>query len=125
MSFKEHLEIDSDIIPKLASGFGGGIGRKGSLCGAFTGAILIIGAKVGRKDAQDRDGRDKATGGARGFWDRFEGEFGSTECRALTGCRMDDESDRQRWLAGGGSEKCRDMVERTAAILFDFLDEMK
>ncbi len=124
MSFKEHMGIDSDLIPKLASGFGGGLGRRGSLCGAFTGSVLIIGARVGRKDAQDRAGREKAYGGAYRFWDRFEREFGSTQCSALTGCRMDDTEDRQRWLTAGGPEKCRDMVERTADILYDFLDEI-
>jgi C_GCAxxG_C_C family probable redox protein len=124
LSFKEHLGIDSDVIPGLATGLGGGIGRKGSLCGAFTGSILIIGARVGRKDAQDRDGREKAYSGAYRFWDRFEREFGSMECRALSGCRMDDAEDRQRWLTAGGPEKCRDMVERTAEILFDYLDEV-
>ncbi len=46
------------------------------------------------------------------------------ECGALTGCRMNDPEDRRRWLTSGGAEKCADMVGRTAAILFDFLDEV-
>jgi hypothetical protein len=37
---------------------------------------------------------------------------------------MDDVEDRQRWLTAGGPDKCTEMVGRTAAILFDFLDEI-
>ena len=48
LSFKDYLGMDSSLIPKLATGFGGGIGRKGSLCGAFTGAVMAIGMKIGR-----------------------------------------------------------------------------
>ena len=42
LSFKEYLGIKDALIPKLATGFGGGIGRKGSLCGAFTRSITAI-----------------------------------------------------------------------------------
>ena len=125
MSFKEHLGIGGNLFPGLATGFGGGMGRRGSLCGAFTGGVLVIGMRVGRSDAQDRDGREKAYNATYRFWDRFEKEFGNMECGVLTGCRMDDAEDRRRWLAAGGPEKCTEMVGRTAAILFDFLDEIE
>ena len=40
----------NDLIPKIASGFGGGIGRCGSVCGALTGSIMAVGIKYGSND---------------------------------------------------------------------------
>ena len=43
--------IKNDFIPKIASGFGGGIGRCGSVCGALTGSIMAVGLKYGSNEA--------------------------------------------------------------------------
>ena len=37
-----------DVAIRMASGMGGGIGRSGCVCGALSGACLVIGALVGR-----------------------------------------------------------------------------
>ena len=100
MGFKD------SIIPKLASGFGGGIGRKGSLCGAFTGSIMAIGMKMGRTDPKDKEAVAKVYEKCQEFWDQFEKEFGSNVCYNIIGAHLDNEKERQRWLASGGMEKC-------------------
>jgi len=109
----------------LASGFGGGVGRKGSLCGAFTGAVMAIGMKIGRTNPKDKEAISKIYGKCQGFWDRFEKELGSTHCYGLIGYHLDHEEERQRWLASGGMEKCASIVEKTASMLCDFLDNIK
>ncbi len=125
MSFKELLGIQDTFIPALATGFGGGVGRKGSLCGAFTGSIMAIGMKIGRTDPKDRETLLKVYAKCRQFWDRFEKEFGSCSCYDLIQCRLDDEEERQRWLAEGGMEKCAGIVEKTARMLCDFLETVE
>ena len=37
-----------DVAIRMVSGMGGGIGRSGCVCGALSGACLVIGALVGR-----------------------------------------------------------------------------
>ena len=123
MSFKEHLGIEDSLLPALATGFGAGVGRKGSLCGAFTGSLMVIGMKMGRKEAQDQDRKEKTYARSYQFWDRFEKEFGSCECHVLIGCRLDNLEQRRQWLDSGGMAKCTGIVERTAQVLVDFLDE--
>jgi C_GCAxxG_C_C family probable redox protein len=125
LSFKEYFGILDPLIPRLATGFGGGIGRKGSLCGAFTGSVMAIGMKMGRTDPKDKETIAKVYGKCQEFWDQFEKEFGSNLCYNLTGFHLDNEEERQKWLASGGIEKCAKIVEKTASMLCDFLNQGK
>ncbi|MGA2317301.1 MAG: C-GCAxxG-C-C family protein [Thermodesulfobacteriota bacterium] len=125
MSFKDYLKIKDSALPQLASGFGGGIGHKGSICGALTGAVMAIGMKMGRTDPKDRKTLQKVYDKCQGFWSQFEKEFGNINCYNIIGIHLDNEEERQRWLAAGGREKCGDLVEKTAHILSDLLYEDK
>ena len=123
MSFKDYLKIKDSALPQLASGFGGGIGHKGSLCGALTGAVMAIGMKMGRTDPKDRATLQKGYDKCQQFWAQFEREFGNVNCYEIIRTHLDNEEERQKWLAAGGREKCRDLVEKTASMLCDFLSE--
>jgi C_GCAxxG_C_C family probable redox protein len=124
LSFKECFGYEDTLIPKLATGLGAGIGRRGSLCGNFTGSVLVIGMKYGRKDPKDQDRKEKVYEECHRFWERFEKAFGSCYCCDLIGCHLDNEEELQRWLAEGGMQKCADLVEKTALILCDFINEI-
>jgi hypothetical protein len=41
---------ENALIPKIATGFGGGIGRCGSVCGALTGGVMALGVKYGTNE---------------------------------------------------------------------------
>ena len=41
-AWAEDIGLDSETAYKIASGFGGGIGRMREVCGAFTGAWIEI-----------------------------------------------------------------------------------
>jgi C_GCAxxG_C_C family probable redox protein len=123
LSFKEYLGYEDSILPKLATGFGGGIGRKGSICGALTGSVMAIGMKWGRTDPKDKETVSKVHEKCRQFWDQFEKAFGNVNCYNLTGCDFTNEEERKKWQTSGGNEKCTAIVEKTAKILFDFIKE--
>jgi C_GCAxxG_C_C family probable redox protein len=57
LALYEHMEPEhkNELISKIAAGFGGGIGRCGSVCGALTGSIIAIGIK----DAPNQTGVEK------------------------------------------------------------------
>lgn len=124
MSFKEYLGIQDSLLPKLATGFGGGVGGKGSLCGAFTGSVMAIGMKMGRTDPKDRERVSKVGEKCRQFWGQFEKELGSTECYGLLGYHLDIPEERQQWLDSGGRKKCLGIVEKAAQMLCEFMKEM-
>ncbi len=125
MSFKDYLGEQGSFLPRAAAGFGGGIGRRGSLCGALTGSVMVLGMKFGRTEPHDQDRKEKVYELGYRFWDRFEKEFGSCYCYNLIECHLDNAEERQKWSASGGVEKCRSIVERTAKLLLDFIEEMK
>jgi C_GCAxxG_C_C family probable redox protein len=110
------------MLPQLASGFGGGVGIKGSLCGALTGAVMAIGMKMGRTDPKDRATLQKCYDKCQHIWNQFEREFGNVNCFNIIGAHLDNEEERQKWLAAGGREKCADLVEKTARMLCGSLE---
>lgn len=51
------LEVRNEFIPKIATGFGAGIGGRGTVCGALSGGVMALGLKFGRKDPVREEGR--------------------------------------------------------------------
>jgi C_GCAxxG_C_C family probable redox protein len=122
LSLKEHLGIEGSFLPSLATGFGGGVGRKGSLCGAFTGSIMAIGMKMGRTDPNDKETLQKVYEKCQQFWDKFEEEFGSRECYPLTKHRLEDPEEYKKWVSSGGRERCTQIVAKAAQMLFKLIE---
>ena len=88
LALSDFLEIECRYIPRVAGGFGGGIGKHGEICGALSGAIMALGIVFGRENAKDREGKEKMYGIAESFVLKFEREFRCIRCRDLTGCNM-------------------------------------
>jgi len=86
---------------------------------------MVIGMKFGRKEPKDQDCKEKVYRACYLFWDRFEKEFGSCYCYDIIGCHLDNEEERQNWLASGGMEKCAEIVKKTAQMLWEFIKEIK
>jgi C_GCAxxG_C_C family probable redox protein len=47
------IEIENDVIRRIAFGFAGGLGNTGAVCGAVVGAVMAIGLKRGRADTME------------------------------------------------------------------------
>jgi len=83
MAVCQQLEIKSELIPRIATPFAGGMARTGEVCGAVVGALMCIGIKHGRDEVGQPE--DKAQGLSGEFLRRFRDEMGSIQCRELTG----------------------------------------
>ena len=91
------FEIESEIIPRIASCFGGGIGNTGAVCGAVAGAVMAIGLKKERGDTMEDWLRISAV--AQEFRRRFEAEMGSINCRELTGADLSTEEGLKQYMS--------------------------
>jgi C_GCAxxG_C_C family probable redox protein len=80
----EHINPTSknELIPKIATGFGGGMGRCGSVCGALTGGIMAVSIKYGTNEA-GVEKRAKAYVNAQALFKQFEKQHGTVLCRDL------------------------------------------
>jgi len=116
LTMARHQGIKSSLIPKIATPFGGGIARSGSICGCVTGALMHIGLKFGRiKCTEDRE---KAYAIATSFLNAFERKFGSLICYELIGCDFRTREGQKRWEELKES-LCANFVKGTIEILLN------
>ena len=78
--------LSRKIALKMASAFGGGMGRMGETCGAVTGALMVLGLKYGRTKAEDRASQKKTDGLGKEFVDKFKSRNESILCKELLCC---------------------------------------
>ncbi len=68
-------------VSRLASVFGGGMGRAGCSCGALAGSQMVLGMLAGRDNLESK--LDNVYQLAGELHDRFSEKFGGTCCRVL------------------------------------------
>ncbi|MCU0611911.1 MAG: C-GCAxxG-C-C family protein [Candidatus Eisenbacteria bacterium] len=81
---------DVGELRRLATPFGSGISRRGTVCGCLSGAAMAIGLLAGRSTPEDAEGKERAYGMVERLLGLFERTYGSTECRTLTGLDFHD-----------------------------------
>ncbi len=73
--------VISDDAKKMASGFGGGLGHSGCVCGALAASVMVLGILQGRTDKEQS--RTQVYSVAEDFYLNFVERFGSSCCRVL------------------------------------------
>ena len=86
--FAEDFGLDGKLALKVSSGFGGGIGRGGDICGAVTGAVMVLGLKIFSPEADIQQSKAKVYEIVKEFKKRFKKRHGSIVCRRLLGCNI-------------------------------------
>ena len=84
-AFADELGLTEKQALQVGSCFGGGM-CKGEVCGACTGALMILGMKYGRYISDDWDRQTKANDIAVKFLELFSKENSSYICNELLGC---------------------------------------
>ena len=119
---KDALEVDSDLIPKIATGFGGGISRKGYVCGAVSGAVMGFGLKYGRSGPEEL--RAKTYNRVVEFYKQFQKKFGSIVCKELCGCDLSTiEGIRKFREENMHEQRCRYFVSGAIEIFMSLIDK--
>lgn len=116
-AFCDDLGLDRQIALKIASGFGGGI-CQGNVCGAVTGAVMVLNLKYGSNRAEDSEAMEKTYHVIREFSEKFKEINGSIMCNDLLGIDLKQEENRAIARQKGlFKEKCPKCVEDAINIL--------
>lgn len=83
-AFAPDFDLDEKLALKLGTSFGGGA-RNGDICGAVSGALLVIGLKYGHYIPEDNRQKSRAYEIASDFTNRFKDANSSIVCRDLLG----------------------------------------
>jgi C_GCAxxG_C_C family probable redox protein len=120
-SFCDDLRFEKNTALKIACGFGAGMGRKEEVCGAVTGGIIVIGAKYGRGEKDDRTATDQTYEKTRDLMDRFARKHSTFICRRLlNGCELTTEEGQKYFKENDLLNKiCRPCVQSVIQILED------
>lgn len=119
-AFASEVGMSEAELFKLASGFGGGVGRRREVCGAVSGMVLIANMLYGNDDIADKDAKDAHYARIRELLKPFETQNGSIICRELLGL---DENGEPSHVSEARTAKyyqqrpCAELVADAADIL--------
>jgi C_GCAxxG_C_C family probable redox protein len=117
-SYADRLNIPPDLALKLATGFGGGMGRKQEVCGAVTGGILVLSLLYGRGEKEERAVQDVTYAKVRTLMNDFAEKHQTCICRQLLdGCELLTPAGQERFKSDNLIEKCCQYINSTVNIL--------
>lgn len=112
--------LDSALAKKISCGFGAGVGRLGGICGAVTGAFMVLGLKYGMEDSARQEDKQLTYGKVREFIARFERLNGTTRCSELLGCDVSTPEGFEE--AQSKKTECERFIAEAGQILEELLE---
>ena len=122
-AYAKDFGLDEELALKLGTSFGGGA-RNGEICGAVSGALLVLGLKYGHYNAADNAQKSRAYEIAVDYTKRFKEANGSVVCRDLLGYNLTIPENMECIKEKGlFSSVCPEMIKSAVEILEDVLAE--
>jgi C_GCAxxG_C_C family probable redox protein len=119
LAVAENKGIESDLIPKIATGFCSGVSRTCGMCGAVSGGILAISLLTGR--SSPREPTRKSFSKVKKFRKAFEKRFGTTNCRELIDCDLGTEEGQKAFIENNLVEQCKQYTEEATKMVIEVL----
>jgi C_GCAxxG_C_C family probable redox protein len=124
MAFAKDYGMDAETALRVATGFGGGMGRMGNVCGAVTGAFMAFGLARGMCKPEEQDKKTATYDLVREFSRRFTEKYPGIACKDLLGVDISTpEGSKAADAAGMFKTKCPAFVGDAADIVEKMLAE--
>lgn len=121
-AYAKEMGMEFDTVIKMASSFGGGMGRMREVCGAVSGMFLVAGALYGYDNPKDAAAKKAHYERIQQLAADFKTETGSIICRELLGLDGKDTSPipSDRTKEYYSKRPCVEMVGLAAKILEEY-----
>ena len=118
LAFCEPLGLDMETMARLASSFGGGMGRLREVCGAVSGMLMIVGLAKGYSSPDDREGKIQQYALVQELAAAFQKDHGSIICRELLGLSVHSEAPipEERTPEYYQSRPCGELIRHAAEL---------
>lgn len=104
-AFCDRYGVEEATAMRMAAAFGGGM-RKGEVCGAVAGALMVLGMKHGAASPGEADRKAEANAKTKEFMEGFKQRHGSYLCREL--------------LRAAGQKICPQVIAGAVEMLDEF-----
>jgi len=108
LALKNHVGVETDLIPKIGTGLGAGVSLNGLLCGAVSSITVAVGMKYGRNSPEENPQPvwkmvDK-------YVAEFKDKFSYVNCRELTGLDIKTKEGFKEYYAKVHDYSCADRI---------------
>lgn len=116
-AFAPDFGLDEKLALMLGTQFGGGA-RNGEMCGAVSGALMVLGLKYGHYESENSEQKSRAYAIATEYTKRFKELNSSIVCRDLLGYDLTNPDDmaciKEKNLFG---DICHKMIKSAVEVL--------
>jgi C_GCAxxG_C_C family probable redox protein len=125
-AFADLYGLDDTLAKKIASGFGGGVGRLRMMCGAVSGIVMLVGLDCGQTEGSDREGKSACYKVVQELLAKSKEENGSLICAEILGIQGNTKAQSSYVASPRTAEyykqrPCAAKVESAARIFADYL----
>lgn len=125
LAFADMLPVDRTLLLRLASSFGGGMGRLREVCGSVSGMFMIAGLLYGYDGPETGQIKAEHYAGIQELAKRFEEKHGTIICREMLGLsvRHDVPTPEARTAEYYKKRPCAEIIGDAAEILDQYIRE--
>ncbi len=125
LAFADMLPVNESDLLKMASSFGGGMGRLREVCGSVSGMFIVIGLLYGYDGPETGQVKAEHYKRVQELAHRFEEKHGSIVCRELLGLNVKRETPTPEARTKEYYKKrpCPEIIGDAAEILEEYIKE--
>ena len=122
---QEYLGEVDERITRMVTVLPGGLTLRGGTCGILLGALAAVGLKYGSVKRAERDVSSKLGLRVHDFFQALtRGEFGTTDCRDISGCDFTKPEEAQAYKDSEAQHRCAALLSDTVDFVLPLLDDL-